>query len=142
MQRANVRFAHRLSGVFIALGLAAGIAACGEDESQLPEPDVLIEVTESNFKFIGSPETHVGDRIEWRNVYSRSRTVISGTGPNDPHRGELFDEVLSGYKSGKAYGGQFQFVATEPDTIHFFNTLLPPNFPSTSHFDGTIIVSP
>jgi hypothetical protein len=124
----------------LAFALAAGVTACGDDTDDLPVADHVIRVTESNFNPSNPAGVHVGERIEWQNTFSQARTVISGTGPDDPDRGDLFDVTLPGYKAGDAIGGRFQIVVTEPDTIHYFNTILPDGF--VGPFRGQIIVQP
>jgi hypothetical protein len=130
----------RFTVLFFGMILAAGIPACGDDTDELLPADVIIRVTESNFNPSNPAGVHVGNRIEWQNTFSGPRTVISGSGPDDPNKGELFEVTLPGYKPGEAIGGRFQIVVTEPDTIEYFNSILPGGF--VGPFRGMIIVQP
>ena len=125
---------------------SAAFFGCGDDENcapydadELPAANAVIRVNESNFTQVPST-VHVGDRVEWQNRFRESRTVISGTGPDDPERGQLFSETLLPYCSGEAIGGRFQMVFTEVDTIHFYNDILPPGY--VGNFHGMFIVLP
>jgi hypothetical protein len=130
----------------LVLSSAALFACGGDDENcapydsdELPAASHVIRVNESNFTMVPSI-VNVGDRVEWQNRWREARTVISGTGPDDPERGQLFSETLLPYCSGEAIGGRFQMVFTEPDTIHFYNDILPPGY--IGNFHGMFIVVP
>jgi hypothetical protein len=132
--------------VLLVLLPAAFLACGGDDENcapydsdELPPATAVIRVNESNFTMVPST-VQVGDRVEWQNWFRQPRTVISGTGPDDPERGQLFSETLLPYCSGEAIGGRFQMVFTEPDTIHFYNDILPPGY--VGNFHGMFIVLP
>jgi len=123
----------------IGLALTAGLWACGDEETNGPPADLTIRINESNFNPASRAIT-VGQTVEWENRYSRTRTVTSGTGPDDPHAGELFDEALAGYNSGKVVGGRFRHTFMEPDTVFYFSREVPDGFVGV--FGGILIVSP
>jgi hypothetical protein len=146
MDKARKRMGIRVLTTFLFV-VAAALAACKDEEdcapyrpNELPAASLIIKVNETNFNPANPSNVHIGQRIEWQNWFSDPRTVTSGTGPDDPHKGELFDATLLPYCSGEAIGGRFQMVFTEPDTIHYFNSILPPGF--VGPFSGTIVVLP
>jgi hypothetical protein len=116
-----------------------GFAGCG-DEPQGPLADHVIRINESNFNPSYIRDAKVGQKVEWQNWHNAPRTVISGSGPLDPNRGLKFSQALAGRPSGQAIGGRFRIHLTEPDTIRYYNDVLPPGF--VGSFGGTIVVVP
>jgi hypothetical protein len=109
------------------------LTACGSDTETGPIIHQVILIRDTTY----SPSTaviQINQRVEWRNASRELRTVTSGTGPDDPTAGDDFDVDLNGYPSGEPYGGRYQMVFTEADTIHYFSR-------SDPTFDGTIIVT-
>lgn len=74
--------------------------------SPLPAEEAIIEYFTSNF-LPQSVTVELGDVVTWLRV-SGEHTVTSGSGPEDPHAGELFDEVLD------AGNSSFSFPIEDP----------------------------
>src|SRR5262245_12692086 len=111
-----------LSALVFASTLVAGLAACGDDSSDVPDggrrgPDAHIvvpaidagksdidaatptgtvhEVTLSGDRFHpGDLTIAVGDSVHWTNNESELHTVTSGTSPNASNAGDMFDQQM------------------------------------------------
>ncbi len=81
----------------------------------------------------------IGGKVRWVNFLSRSdanrRTVTSGTGPEDPDAGMLFDVTLEGFGQGEPTGESYTRTFNERGTFNYFTRL-----PSGAEFTGTVTV--
>jgi plastocyanin len=97
---------------------------------------VTIEIQTAQF-FPREVHSMPGRPVRWVNRLSRSaqneRTVTSGTGPDDPDAGALFDELVVGFAEGEE--DDFVFRFDEPGEYPYFSRL-----PSGEEFTGTVTV--
>lgn len=119
-----------------AAALLVFAAACDDE----PKPDVDVEIRIETARFFPSAVTvGPGSRVRWVNVLRREegnvRTVTSGTGPDDPDAGMMFDAPLQGYASGEAEGENFTFRFDSFGTFHYFTRL-----PNGQEYGGTVTV--
>lgn len=120
----------------VTLALAPG---CSESPPTGPQVSETIKIRDT--VFLPSTATiRVGQWVAWENVVRDDRTVTSGTGPDDPDAGDLFDVALEGYPPGKPVGGRFLRQFTEPDTITYFTRKYPTEL--SVPFTGTLYVVP
>ncbi len=129
---------HILMALALSAPAAVILSSCGDDDAGGPPADVVIRINESNFN-PASIEISAGQVVEWENRFSQTRTVTSGTGPDDPDAGLEFDESLAGYPSGKVVGGRYRMKFDTPDTIRYFSREVPPGFVGV--FSGNILVT-
>jgi plastocyanin len=125
---------HRL--VVAALALFVGTVACSEDST----PDVAVEIDVRRDAFFPATNVFVkpGSRVRWVNVVEPvegARTVTSGTGPEDPAAGVLFDVILQPRESGEAVGDEFVYRFNDPGNYPYFSRL-----PQGEEYSGWVIV--
>jgi plastocyanin len=121
--------------LLVALVVLAVVWGCGDSATRPPGEKQVIVRTDSFFE--KDVEITAGKTVRWVNVLRRSeenvRTVTSGTGPDDPKAGDLFDATLQGFASGEAEGDDFVFRFTEPGVYHYFS-----RYPVGHEFSGTV----
>lgn len=124
----------RLFWLLIPVSLV--LFACSETAQ--PRADHEIRVETARF-FPSVEDVALGASVRWTNVLRDApenvRTVTSGTGPDDPEAGALFDVSLKGFASGEATGESFLFSFSERGTYSYFSRL-----PDGAEFTGTIRV--
>jgi len=122
----------------LAIALVAAIwmpfvAGCGDDS---PGADHEIRIETARF-FPKDPDVRPGETVRWYNALPKSaenaRTVTSGTGPDDPDAGKLFDVTLQGYE-GKNFD-DYTYKFTERGTYPYFTRL-----PADGEYGGTVTV--
>ncbi len=113
-----------------------GLAGC--NGSTKPSADQEIRVQTASF-FPQEVEIHAGQKVLWVNVLRKApenvRTVMSGTGPDDPDAGALFNHTLEGFGNGQATGESFTYTFTDVGDYPFFSQP-----PGGAVFRGTVTV--
>jgi plastocyanin len=128
----------RIPRVFLVLAAAASLAglACSDDPA--PKADAEVRVETQRF-FPAQLFIARGDQVRWVNVLRRDagnvRTVTSGTGPDDPEAGELFDVSLQGFATGEIEGESTTYTFNEAGTYTYFS-----REPQGQEFTGTVRV--
>ncbi len=126
-----------LAPVAILVLLAGVLTGCGGEATRPPGEEQVLVRTDSFFQ--KQVVVTAGQPVRWVNVLRRSeenlRTVTSGTGPDDPDAGKLFNATLQGYASGDPVGEDFVHRFTQPGTYPYFS-----RFPVGHEFSGTVYV--
>jgi len=124
-----------------AFGFAAVLClalsfSCGSDNG--PRVDTRIRVERFRF-FPNQVDVRPGTRVRWVNVERRANdatfSVTSGTGPDDPEAGALFDRTLLGAPQGEPEGDDFIYKFDERGTFFYFSRL-----PEGGEFMGRVTV--
>lgn len=123
----------KLAMALLAVACLPLAAGCGNDS---PGADHEIRIETARF-FPKDPDLRPGETVRWYNTLPKSaenvRTVTSGTGPDDPDAGKLFDVTLQGYE-GKNFD-DFTYKFTDRGTYPYFTRL-----PQGGEYGGTVTV--
>ncbi len=117
--------------------LAGALSGCNGAATRPPGEKQVVIRTDSFFE--KQIEVTAGQPVRWVNGLSRSadnvRSVTSGTGPDDPDAGKLFDVTLQGYAPGQPEGEDFVHRFAEPGVYPYFS-----RYPAGHEFGGTVYV--